>query len=226
MKQEEATIAPNNTGNKIVDNYFQTARYADEAMEQFFADLKEKGLYDNSIIIMYGDHYGISKNHNAAMEKVIGKEVNSFESAGLQRTPLLIRVPGMEGGTMHQYAGQIDLLPTLLHLLGVNTKDYIHFGTDILSDEHDEVIPFRNGEFVSPEFTLTDGKYYDSNSGELIDDEELLEKAKDYQASVEETLRLSDKVVNGDLLRFYTPKSFTPIDRSDYNYSSIQSIQK
>ncbi|WOD65984.1 LTA synthase family protein (plasmid) [Niallia taxi] len=222
MKQEEATIAPNNTGNKVVDNYFQTARYADEAMEQFFADLKEKGLYDNSIIIMYGDHYGISENHNAAMEKVIGKEVNSFESAGLQRTPLLIRVPGMEGGTMHQYAGQIDLLPTLLHLLGVNTKDYIHFGTDILSDEHDEVIPFRNGEFVSPEFTLTDGIYYDSKSGELIDDEELLEKAKDYQASVEETLRLSDKVVNGDLLRFYTPKSFTPVDRSDYNYSSIQ----
>ena len=219
MNQEEATIAPNNTGNKVVDNYFQTARYADEAMEQFFADLKENGLYDNSIIIMYGDHYGISENHNKAMEQVIGKEVNSFESAGLQRTPLFIRVPGMDGGTMHQYTGQIDLLPTMLHLLGVDTKDYIHFGTDILSKEHDEVIPFRNGEFVSPEITLTDGKYYDSKTGDLIEDEEQLEKAKEYQASVEETLRLSDKVVNGDLLRFYTPKNYTPIDRTKFNYS-------
>lgn len=219
MNQEEATIAPNNTGNKIVDNYFQTARYADEAMEQFFADLKKNGLYDNSIIIMYGDHYGISENHNKAMEQVIGKEVNSFESAGLQRTPLFIRVPGMEGGTMHQYAGQIDLLPTLLHLLGEDTKDNIHFGTDILSEEHDELIPFRNGEFVSPEFTLKDGKYYNSKTGELIEEEEQLEKAAEYQASVEETLRLSDKVVNGDLLRFYTPKNFTPVDRTQYNYS-------
>lgn len=219
MNQEEATIEPNNTGNKIVDNYFQTARYADEAMEQFFADLKKNGLYDNSIIIMYGDHYGISENHNKAMEQVIGKEVNSFESAGLQRTPLFIRVPGMEGGTMHQYAGQIDLLPTLLHLLGEDTKDNIHFGTDILSEEHDELIPFRNGEFVSPEFTLKDGKYYNSKTGELIEEEEQLEKAAEYQASVEETLRLSDKVVNGDLLRFYTPKNFTPVDRTQYNYS-------
>ncbi|WP_325169575.1 LTA synthase family protein [Bacillus sp. Au-Bac7] len=219
MNQEEATIEPNNTGNKIVDNYFQTARYADEAMEQFFADLKKNGLYDNSIIIMYGDHYGISENHNKAMEQVIGKEVNSFESAGLQRTPLFIRVPGMEGGTMHQYAGQIDLLPTLLHLLGEDTKDNIHFGTDILSEEHDELIPFRNGEFVSPEFTLKDGKYYNSKTGKLIEEEEQLEKAAEYQASVEETLRLSDKVVNGDLLRFYTPKNFTPVDRTQYNYS-------
>lgn len=219
MNQEEATIEPNNTGNKIVDNYFQTARYADEAMEQFFADLKKNGLYDNSIIIMYGDHYGISENHNKAMEQVIGKEVNSFESAGLQRTPLFIRVPGMEGETMHQYAGQIDLLPTLLHLLGEDTKDNIHFGTDILSEEHDELIPFRNGEFVSPEFTLKDGKYYNSKTGELIEEEEQLEKAAEYQASVEETLRLSDKVVNGDLLRFYTPKNFTPVDRTQYNYS-------
>jgi len=25
--------------------------------------------------------------------------------------------------------------------------------------------------------------------------------------------------VNGDLLRFYTPKDYTPVDRSKYNYS-------
>ena len=57
------------TGDKSVDSYFQTARYADEALEQFFTYLKESGLYDNSIIIMYGDHYGISENHNKAMEQ-------------------------------------------------------------------------------------------------------------------------------------------------------------
>ncbi len=63
-------------------HYFQTARYADEALEQFFNYLKESGLYDNSIIIMYGDHYGISENHNTAMEQVLGKEITPFESTG------------------------------------------------------------------------------------------------------------------------------------------------
>lgn len=222
MNQEEATILPHTTGNKIVDNYFQTARYADEALEQFFNSLKQNGLYDNSIIIMYGDHYGISKNHNIAMKEVIGKEITPYENSGLQRTPLFIRIPGVKGGVMHQYAGQIDLLPTLLHLLGKDTKNYIHFGTDILSNQHNEIVPFRNGEFVSPEYTFSEGKYYDSITGEPIESEQEIKKAREYQAFVEEKLRLSDKVVNGDLLRFYTPKNFSPVDRSNYNYSNSE----
>ena len=34
---------------------------------------------------MYGDHYGISENHNKAMEQVLGKEITSFENTSLQR---------------------------------------------------------------------------------------------------------------------------------------------
>ncbi|WP_067728836.1 LTA synthase family protein [Oceanobacillus damuensis] len=218
MDQEEATIEPHTTGNKTVDNYFQTARYADEALEQFFLDLKENDLFDNSIIIMYGDHYGISNNHNNAMEEVIGQEVTPFVSTQLQRTPLFIRVPGMEGSIMEQYVGQIDLLPTLLHILGIDTKDYIHFGTDMLSEQHDELVPFRNGDYVSPEYTGIDNTFYDSKTGEELINEEQIEKAKKYRQLAEEELLLSDKVVNGDLLRFYTPENFTPVDRTKYNY--------
>jgi len=217
LPEEEATIAPHTTGNKTVDNYFQTARYADEAIEQFFDYLKESGLYENSIIIMYGDHYGISNNHNKAMEQVIGKEITAFESAGLQRTPLLIHVPGIKGKVIHEYSGQIDLLPTLMHLLGMDTKKFVHFGTDLLSEQHDDVIPFRNGDFVSSKYTLADGKFYDSTTGELIAEDQI-EEAKKYQDMVKRKLDLSDKVVNGDLLRFYTPKGFEPVDREGYNY--------
>lgn len=221
IDEEDATIAPHTTGDKSVDTYFQTARYADEALEQFFTYLKESGLYDNSIIVMYGDHYGISENHNKAMEQVLGKEIGPFENAGLQRVPLFIRVPGIEGGINHEYTGQIDLLPTLLHLLGIDTKDYVQFGTDLLSEEHDEIVPFRNGEFVSPTITAIDGKFYDSTTGIELDATRI-EEAKQYQGIVEHKLALSDKVVNGDLLRFYTPGTFTPIDRSLYNYNSAQ----
>jgi lipoteichoic acid synthase len=178
IDEEEATISKHTTGNKTVDNYFQTARYADEALEQFFTYLKNANLYDNSIIIMYGDHYGISNNHNKAMKEVIGKEITPFESAGLQRTPLFIRVPGMEGGVNHEYAGQIDLLPTLLHLLGIETKEYVHFGTDLLSDEHDDIIPFRNGDFVSSKFTMVDMTFYDSKTGEPLEDDRMEEAEK------------------------------------------------
>lgn len=224
IAEEEASIAPHTTGDLSVDRYFQTARYADEALEQFFDYLKESGLYDNSIIIMYGDHYGISENHNKAMEQVLGKEINAFENAGLQRVPLFIRVPGLEGGVNHEYGGQVDLLPTLLHLLGIDSKNYVQFGTDLLSENHDDLVPFRNGDFVSSTITSIDGKFYDSKTGELLS-EDRLEEANRLQESAEQKLAYSDRIVNGDLLRFYTPENFTPVDRSKYNYNLTENDQ-
>lgn len=217
MDQEEATIEPAETGDSSVDHYFQTARYADEALEQLFSYLKESGLYDNSVIIMYGDHYAISENHKKAMEQILGKEITPYESAQLQRVPLFIHIPGVKGGVQHQYGGQIDVLPTLLHLLGVDTKDYIQFGTDLFSKDHDQIVPFRNGSFVSPTITYYDGNFYDNETGlELGEDK--MDEAKKYQEIVNQKLALSDKVVNGDLLRFYKPDGFVPVDRSKYNY--------
>ena len=218
IEEEEATIDPHTTGDGSVDRYFQTARYADEALEEFFQYLKESGLYDRSVIIMYGDHYGISENHNRAMEQVLGKEITPLESAKLQEVPLMIRVPGMKGGINHTYGGQIDLLPTLLHLMGIDTKDYVQFGTDLLSKDHEEVVAFRNGDFVSPTISFVGGKFYNTETGEEINDDQL-ELAEQYEEIVEQKLLYSDKVVNGDLLRFYTPNSFTPVDRSKYNYT-------
>jgi lipoteichoic acid synthase len=224
LDEELATIGKADTGDRTVDNYFQTARYADEALEQLFNDLKEAGLYDNTIFILYGDHYGISQNHNRAMSEIIGKEVGSFESAGLQRVPLLIHIPGadMEGGVNHTYGGQIDLLPTLLHLLGVDSKPFVHFGQDLLSKDHNQVTVFRNGDYVSPEIFAVEGKYFDTETGLPIEDEEKLKIAKELKDEVEYKLMLSDKTVNGDLLRFYTPEGFTPVDRNQYDYSKSE----
>lgn len=219
MNQDLTTISKADTGDASVDNYFQTARYADEAIEQFIGELKNSGLYDNSMLVFYGDHYGISENHNKAMEKIIGKEITPYESANLQRVPLIIHVPGMQGGVNHTYGGQIDLLPTLLHLLGVNSQNYVQFGSDILSKEHNEVVAFRNDDYVSPTIYSIDDKFYDATTGLPIDDANLLEKANEYKKEVDNKLRISDKVVNGDLLRFYTPTGFTKVDPSQYNYN-------
>ena len=52
--------------------------------------------------------------------------------------------------------------------------------------------------------------------------ENQLEEANKYQEIVKQKLALSDKLVNGDLLRFYTPETFTPVDRSKYDYKNTQ----
>ncbi|CAM3771925.1 LTA synthase family protein [Mesobacillus zeae] len=223
IDEEDASIGPHTTGDKSVDSYFQTARYSDEAIKEFFDYLKESGLYDNSIIVMYGDHYGISENHNSAMETVLGKEVTPAVSADLQKVPLFIHVPGVKGGTMHQYGGQIDLMPTLLHLLGIDTKNYVQFGTDLLSPEHRNIVPFRNGNFVTPTVTSVNEKYYDTKTGEPLEKTEEMQQEREF---VQQQLQLSDRVVNGDLLRFYTPENFKPVDRSNYDYTNEDQKEK
>ncbi len=217
MNQDLVTINKAETGDPSVDNYFQTARYTDEAIKQAIDQLKEMGLYENSMIVLYGDHYGISHNHNRAMSQVMDKEITPYEGAQLQRVPLFIHVPGMKGGQRHTYGGQTDLLPTLLHLLGIDSKEYVQFGSDLLSDDHDQLVPFRNGDFISPSIDSINEKFYDNETGLPLDDSQL-DTAETLKQEAAYKLQLSDKVVNGDLLRFYTPKGFKATDPASLNY--------
>lgn len=219
IDEEDASLEPAETGDGSVDRYFQTARYMDEALEQFFQDLKDDGLYEDSVILLYGDHYGISTNHNRAMEELLGEEITPFKNAQLQRVPLLIKVPGVEGkGTVDEYAGQMDVMPTLLHLLGIHGQDYIQFGTDIFSEDHKDYVPFRNGDFITPEYSMIQEHYYDTDTGEEL---EPTDEMEDMKNTIQRELGLSDKLLNGDLLRFYTPTDeWEPVDPSNYSYGN------
>ncbi|MEI3604214.1 LTA synthase family protein [Pseudogracilibacillus sp. SE30717A] len=221
IDEEEATIDPAETNDSSVDRYFQTARYLDESLEQFFNDLKEAGLYEDSVIILYGDHYGISENHTRALSELFGEEITPFKYAELQRVPLMIKIPGVEGkGTVSEYAGQVDVVPTLLHLLGIKAQDYIQFGTDLFSKEHNGLVAFRNGDFFTEDYAMVKGVFYDNKTGEEIEPNEELESIK---AKVEHELSLSDKVLQGDLLRFYTPtENWEPVNHKDYFYDDNQ----
>ena len=215
MDDEDTDFPAGTTSDNVVNNYFRSAHYLDESLKQFFQYLKDAGLYDNTMIVMYGDHYGISENHNKAMEQVLNvDEITPLMNANLQRVPLFIHVPGVEGKVVSKYGGDVDVMPTVLHLLGVNTKDYLQVGSDLLSKEHRETVPFRNGDFVSPTLTKLGDNCYNTKSGELVTGEECKNQAESAAAE----LKASDSIVSKDLLRFYTPEGFTPINREDYNY--------
>jgi lipoteichoic acid synthase len=216
MDPEDTDFPAGETGDKVVDQYFQAAHYMDEAIEQFFIDLKESGLYNNTVIVMYGDHYGISENHNEAMAKVLGvDEVTPALNAGLQRVPLFIHVPGVEGGVQHQIGGQVDVRSTLLHLLGIDTKDYMELGSDLLSKDHRNWALFRNGDFVASDVIQVKGKCYSAETGDLMENADACKMISD---KVNTELQMSDEIVYKDLLRFYQPEGYTPIDPRDYEY--------
>lgn len=199
LDEEDKLVEPYTSNSKTLNNYFPTVRYQDEALKQFIQGLKDEGIYEDSIIILYGDHYGISENHNKAMGEYLGEEVTPFVSTQLQRVPLIIHIPGQKGKTISTVAGQIDLKPTILHLLGVDTKRDINFGSDLFSKDKMEFTVLRDGSFITKDYVYTRETCYDKNTGEVTDGsgcEPYLEKAKF-------ELEYSDKIVYGDLLRFY-----------------------
>ena len=216
LNSEDASIDKPNTGDSTVDGYIQTAHYLDQALEQYINDLKTKGLYDDSVIMIYGDHYGISENHNNAMEKLLGEQITPAKFTDLNRTGFWLKIPGKNGTVDETYAGQVDVMPTILNLVGIDSKNYLMLGTDMLSKDHNDVIPFRNGDFITKDYKFVNGKVYSNKNNELITTPPKdLEKNK---KQVEKDLEMSDDVLNGDLFRFYNNPDFKKINPSKYDY--------
>ena len=216
LDEKDASIDKPNTGDTTVDGYIQTAHYLDQALEEYITDLKKKGLYDNSVIMIYGDHYGISENHNNAMEKLLGEKITPAKFTDLNRTGFWLKIPGKSGGVNKEYAGQMDVMPTILHLVGIDSKNYLMFGTDMFSKQHNDVVPFRNGDFITKDYKYVNGKIYSNKDNELI-----TKKPKDFDKNkkqVEKDLEMSDSVLNGDLFRFYKNPDFKKINPSKYEY--------
>lgn len=217
------------TADASINGYFRTAHYLDAALKEFFAYLKASGLYNNSLIMMYGDHYGISNDRNQTLAPLLGKSAaswNDFDDASMQRVPLIFHMPNLAGGIKHTYGGEIDVLPTLLHLLGVNTKPYVQFGTDLMSAQHDQTVAFRDHDFVTPRYTVIGDTVYLNRTGAVIHPNASLKQLLSAdQAKVDAELSASDNVAAKNLLRFYVPSGFAPVDPSNYDYTtSLQSV--
>lgn len=199
LNPEDQYIDEYTSDSDVVNRYFQTVRYMDEAIKHFIESLKEEGLYENSIIVLYGDHYGISENHNAAMAQFLEKEeLTPFDVMQLQRVPLIIHIPGHEGKTISEVSGQIDIKPTLLHLLGVKTNKSIEFGTDLFVNEDDPLVIMRDGSFVTNDYIYTKNICYDKSTEEPTD----IGMCQPYIEKAKVELDYSDKLIYGDLLRF------------------------
>ncbi|ALX48079.1 LTA synthase family protein [Lentibacillus amyloliquefaciens] len=236
LSEEDSSIDKYDSNSSTLNNYFPTVRYMDEAVEQFFNQLKEAGLYEDSVIVMMGDHYGISENHNKAMSDYLNKEeITPYDHIQLQRVPMFIHIPGHEGGkVMSKVTGQIDVKPTILSLLGVSAENDIQFGNDMFIEDRKGYIGLRNGDFISEDYVSTSGVCYDRESGNPVETDKQQDNSTGNESvkeavnqsgnqtespcvplkqQVEKELELSDKLIYGDLFRFVD----SPGEKSEAN---------
>ncbi|MDV8952002.1 LTA synthase family protein [Leuconostoc falkenbergense] len=211
------------TGDNTVDGYVQTAHYLDQSFGELMTYLKKVGLYNNSVFVLYGDHYGISENHQPAIAQLLGKDkITNYDLANFQKVPFMIHATGLKGGINHTYGGEIDMMPTLLDVLGVPDDGMTMFGQDMLSSNYKGKVVFRDGDWITPTYTKFNNQYFNTQTGEQVTesaDKQLKKVAKTMSAYATKVLGYSDEVITGDLLRFDTSRSdFHAVNKKDYNY--------
>ena len=222
------------TKDETINGYFATANYLDSSVKALFDYLKKSGLYDNSIIVLYGDHFGISQTRNPNLAPLVGKTSetwSNYDNAMMQRVPYMVVIPGMDKGKIiDTYGGQVDMLPTLEHLLGIDSKNYLQVGQDMLSTQHQQITAFRSSNnFVTPKYTSFNGRTYYTQTGEEITnpDETIKKELDDIRNAANTQLKISDAIQTGDLIRFYKGNDLGKVDVKKYSYNhSFKALKK
>ncbi|VYU18648.1 Lipoteichoic acid synthase 1 [Clostridium tertium] len=106
--------------------YFESVKYTDAQIGEFLKKLDSEGLLDNTVVVIEGDHTGVHKYYNSSIEKLSNKE-DWYLDNGHHTVPFIIWSKDMtEGKTFDVKGGQVDIMPTLLYLLGVENEKYIN----------------------------------------------------------------------------------------------------
>lgn len=170
-------------------DYLHAARYADKAVGSLLRALEERGLADRTIVVVFGDHEGISLKHYKEIHQLQAKSVRQEElsKTALQTVPLFIRVPGAPvKGRFEQVGGQVDILPTLVNLMGIEGGG-VFIGQDLLETVRRPTPltgryplgSFADAESIfiaSPEGGVEAGAYYDRVAEVALDPAAAAEK--------------------------------------------------
>ncbi len=134
-------------------NYLHTMRFFDQALEDFKTALARDGLLNNSLLVVFGDHdAGFARN--AGLARTIGIGGDAAAWALNDRIPVFIRAGGAGGagqnlaGVRAMPAGQTDLAPTVLALLGIDPAPLPYIGRNLLGDTTDRPVPRPYGDWL------------------------------------------------------------------------------
>ena len=122
----------------ILGDYLAEEHYADEQIGYFISQLKESGLWDDSIVVVYGDHFGLPEPRNgaeaSALRTLLGRD---YDDADRALVPLIIHLPGQTQGTrVTNSVGQIDIAPSLADALDLDLSGMLGFGSSVFRSGH------------------------------------------------------------------------------------------
>lgn len=147
----------------------------DKALELLINNLEENGLLEDTVIALVGDHYPYYLSLDEVNEIASYKKDSVIE---INRSNFILWNSEMDTVKVDKVGSQIDVLPTIYNLFGVNYDSRLIIGKDILSTEPGLAI-FGNSSWVSDK-----GSYFASTNKFVPKDEEVDEEYIKYMNKV------------------------------------------
>ena len=125
--------------------------------------LKEKGVYDNTVIVVFTDHYLYTLSDQSILEKY--KETSNNL---INNTPFFIWSSDINKTDINKVTSQLNILPTILNLFGLEYHPNYYIGEDALNPNYDGYVFFSDyswydGNLYVDGGIITNGKHLDFN---------------------------------------------------------------
>ena len=202
-KYDKVSIDVGEYKDTYFGNYLEAVNYADYAFGKFIERLKQENLYDDTVIFIFGDHYGMQM-HNEEMLKFIkdvDRELNIPETEiNYVNVVCGMRIPGVQSQEINKVVSKLDIKPTLSYISGI--EDDFSLGNNIFGNK--DFACLNNGVIVTNDYYYN-GNWYNIKSGEKMDLDNIEEEQKRqfeyYKSSMEQEITISNSVILNNLLK-------------------------
>lgn len=161
------------------------AKETDKMVGMLMQALKDNGLYENTVIVAYADHYLYTLN-----DKTILDQYKQTENNLINNTPFFIWSHDLEPVTIDKVNSQLDILPTVLNMFGLEYSEEYFIGHDIMTESYSGYAFFIDRSWY-------DGNIYVEN-GEVVMGES---PETEYLVEMEKTV--NEKILKNDLTLKY-----------------------
>jgi phosphoglycerol transferase MdoB-like AlkP superfamily enzyme len=150
-----------------VKAYLASQIELDNALNTLIEKLDEAGILDDTVIVLTGDHYP----YTLTLDDI--NDVSSYERDDVievNHSNLIIWNNKEENVVIDKVASQIDVLPTILNLFGIEYDSRLLLGNDIFSDAEGVAI-FSNRSWITNKGRFITNQGFTKTSDVDIDDD-------------------------------------------------------
>jgi phosphoglycerol transferase MdoB-like AlkP superfamily enzyme len=124
--------------------YKSKLKILDNALGILIRGLEEKGILDDTVIVMYGDHYPYGLPTDM-LNKVLYYDTSKDYEA--ERVPFVIYNTSLKPKVIRNYTSYINIVPTVANLFDLDYDPRLYMGTDIFSEDYNSLTVFADGSW-------------------------------------------------------------------------------